>query len=300
MEYTQFKNKRIKRKTAMSIQSEITLLQSTKNEIGVAIMEKGVTVYDSDLFSTYPTRISQISMTPGDKDALFRSILERNVTELEIPEGAKYVASSRFRDITTLTSLTIPSTVTYIDQGAFYNCSSLQSITVNSTTPPSLIYHDVVGSEYWPLDNTNDCPIYVPSESVQAYKTAWPQYASRIYAQASPYALFNSMVDGSVSGAFEIPDGTLRIGDTAFYGLSGITSVTVPDSVTSIGDYAFSECSSMVSITFTSERPPVGTYYMFQGTDPNLVIYVPAASVAAYKAANNWSTYASQIQAIPT
>lgn len=300
MENAQFKNKRIKRKTAMSIQSEITLLQSTKNEIGVAIMEKGVTVYDSDLFSTYPTRISQISMTPGDKDALFRSILERNVTELEIPEGAKYVAGSRFRDITTLTSLTIPSTVTYIDEGAFYNCSSLQSITVNAATPPSLIYHDVVGSEHWPLDNTNDCPIYVPRNSVLTYKTAWPQYASRIYAQASPYALFNSMVDGSVSGAFEIPDGTLRIGDTAFYGLSGITSVTVPDSVTSIGSYAFSECSSMVSITFTSERPPAADYESFTGIDPNLVIYVPSASVDAYKHADKWSTYASQIQAIPT
>jgi len=300
MEYTQFKNKRIKRKTAMSIQSEITLLQSTKNEIGVAIMEKGVTVYDSDLFSTYPTRISQISMTPGDKDALFRSILERNVTELEIPEGAKYVAASRFRDITTLTSLTIPSTVTYIDEGAFYNCSSLQSITVNSTTPPSLIYHDVVGSEYWPFDNTNNCPIYVPSESVQAYKTAWPQYASRIYAQASPYALFNSMVDGSVSGAFEIPDGTLHIGAYAFYGLSGITSVTVPDSVTSIVSYAFQGCSSMASITFTSERPPVAGHEIFTETDPNLVIYVPAASVNAYKAASGWSNYASKIQAIPT
>lgn len=166
----------------MSIQSEITLLQNTKDGLRTAIMEKGVTVYDSDLFSTYPTRISQISMTPGDKDTLFRSILERNVTELEIPEGAKYIAADRFRDITTLTSLTIPSTVTYIDKSAFYNCSSLQSITVNATTPPTLIYSDTVGSEHWPLDSTNNCPIYVPAESVDAYKNAWPAYADRIQA----------------------------------------------------------------------------------------------------------------------
>ena len=39
----------------MSIQSEITLLQNTKKNLKSAIMEKGVTVYPSDIFSTYPT-----------------------------------------------------------------------------------------------------------------------------------------------------------------------------------------------------------------------------------------------------
>jgi len=34
------------------------------------------------------------------------------------------------------------------------------------------------------LENTNNCPIYVPSASVNAYKTAtnWSTYASRIQA----------------------------------------------------------------------------------------------------------------------
>ena len=193
----------------MSIQSEITILQNTKNEIGVAIMEKGVTVYDSDLFSTYPTRISQISMTPGDKDALFRSILERNITELDIPEGAKYIAANRFRDITTLTSLTIPSTVNYIDESAFYYCSSLRSITVKATTPPTLIYSDTVGSEHWPLDYTNDCPIYVPDESVDTYKAAsgWRTYASRIQSISTPVfrlvTQLPDMTDGDYLLAYE-------------------------------------------------------------------------------------------------
>ena len=66
----------------MSIQTEITLLQNTKDEIRTAIMEKGVTVYNNDPFSIYPTRIGQISTTAGDRDALFTDILERDITSI--------------------------------------------------------------------------------------------------------------------------------------------------------------------------------------------------------------------------
>lgn len=173
----------------MSIQSEITLLQNTKDGLRTAIMEKGVTVYDSDLFSTYPTRISQISMTPGDKDALFRSILERNVTELEIPDGVKYIAPYRFYGITTLTSLTIPATVETIGDYAFNGCSSLESITINAVNPPYLNSFTDGQTTYLPFDDTNNCPIYVPKNSVDAYKAAsnegWTRYASRIQAVKS-------------------------------------------------------------------------------------------------------------------
>ena len=321
-----------------TIQTQINLLKNTKSELRVAIMEKGVTVQPSDLFSTYPTRISQISTQSGTYDNSLKGLLEHSLASFTIPSGTEIIGQAAFRDNSMLQSVTIPSSVTSIGSFAFedctgltsltlsdsvtsigydafygctgltdvtigsgitsfgsyafYGCNSLTSITIDAVTPPTL------GTDVF--KNTNNCPIYVPSESVQAYKTAWPQYASRIYAQVSPYALFNSMVDGSVSGAFEIPDGTLHIGPYAFYGLSGITSVTVPDSVTSIVSYAFQGCSSMASITFTSERPPVAGYEIFTETNPNLVIYVPAASVDAYKGADGWHYYASKIQAIPT
>ena len=42
-----------------------------------------------------------------------------------------------------------------------------------------------------------------------------------------------------------IPDGVTSIGDYAFGGYSGLTSVTIPDSVTSIGSYAFNWCYSL-------------------------------------------------------
>jgi hypothetical protein len=73
--------------------------------------------------------------------------------------------------------MTIPSKVSVITTGIWRNCSSLESLTFLSVTPPDL-------GEYYSetFQNTNNCILYVPAESVNAYKAAdgWKEYASRI------------------------------------------------------------------------------------------------------------------------
>lgn len=98
------------------------------------------------------------------------------ITSLTIGSNPTRIPSGMFENCTKLTTLVIPSNISSIDGSAFYGCSGLTSITVESVTPPTL------GSSAF--DNTNNCPIYVPPESVDAYKAAngWSRYASRIQA----------------------------------------------------------------------------------------------------------------------
>jgi hypothetical protein len=94
-----------------------------------------------------------------------------------------------------------------------------------------------------------------------------------------------------------IPDSVTSIGERAFYLCDGLTSVTISDSVTSIGNYAFGYCSSLTSVYCKAITPPtlVGAGNTFAYNGSKRKIYVPTASVDAYKAATNWSTYANYI-----
>ena len=51
-----------------------------------------------------------------------------------------------------------------------------------------------------------------------------------------------TLVEGSDNSVIPTDGSVTSIGDSAFYGCSGLTSITIPDSVTNIGDHAFSVC----------------------------------------------------------
>ena len=55
-----------------------------------------------------------------------------------------------------------------------------------------------------------------------------------------------------------IPDSVTSIEGSAFSGCSGLTSVTIPNSVTSIGSSAFSGCSGLTSVTIPNSVTSIG------------------------------------------
>ena len=98
-----------------------------------------------------------------------------------------------------------------------------------------------------------------------------------------------------------IPNSVTSIGIDAFYGCEGLTSVTIPNSVTSIGEWAFSGCTGLTSMTVEATNPPLCVNEFGDGLDMpnhNIPLYVPAASVDTYKAADEWRKF-KNIQAIP-
>ena len=61
----------------------------------------------------------------------------------------------------------------------------------------------------------------------------------------------------------------------------------------------FNNNSSCASFTIHAETPPTIANNTITGLKADCIIYVPAASVDAYKAAQYWSARAAYIQAMP-
>lgn len=104
------------------------------------------------------------------------------LTSIIIPNNVTSIGANSFYQCENLLSVTIPASVEDIYSYAFKNCSNLISVTCLATTPP------VLHNDANPFENTNDCPIYVPSQSLETYRTTnrWSIYASRFQAIQTP------------------------------------------------------------------------------------------------------------------
>ena len=132
-----------------------------------------VTSIGSSAFS-YCSELTSIEI-PNSVTEIGSNVFQKcsKLTSVTIPNSITEISRYTFEGCSGLTSVTIPNSVTSIGGSAFSGCSSLTSVTIQATTPPSL------GSSAF--YNTN-CTIYVPAESVDAYKQAtnWSSLADRI------------------------------------------------------------------------------------------------------------------------
>jgi hypothetical protein len=94
-----------------------------------------------------------------------------------------------------------------------------------------------------------------------------------------------------------LPNIITSIGNNWFCNWSGLTSITIPGSVTELVVGAFTGCYSVGFYDFTHHTfvPTLNNTGVFNDIAADCEIRVPAALVDEWKAAANWSTYASKI-----
>ena len=233
--------------------------------------------------------------------------------ELQYFTGLTTIDDLAFLQCTSLTSVTLPSSLTSIGMQAFQGCSSLKSIVI----PESVTS---IGEAAF-LKCTNLKTINIPNK-VTTLEHGLFDYC---------YSLQNITIPSGVTTIADrvfancesletitIPNGVTVIGDSAFANCNTLKSIEIPNNVKTLGAYvgfncanlekvtigtgvtsldlaAFFRCRKLKEVYCKSTTPPAGSHNIFSENATGRKIYVPTASVSAYKSAAYWSDYVGAI-----
>lgn len=95
-----------------------------------------------------------------------------SLPSITLPEGLESIGNNALFQCTSLTTITLPSTIETIGNNVFRYDTYLNTLYIKATTPPS--------GNPQSADGFYITAIYVPTSSVDAYKTAWPDLAGII------------------------------------------------------------------------------------------------------------------------
>ena len=192
------------------------------------VVEEGNTMYDSRENCNAIIETATNTLITGCQNTI-------------IPNSLTSIEAYAFSHCDGLTSIIIPENVETIGIYAFHLCSGLTSVTIgNSVT--SIGY---------------DAFAYCSGLTSIVVEEGNTMYDSRENCNAIIETATNTLIRGCQNTI--IPNSVTSIGNCAFSGCSGLTSVTIPNSVTSIGYAAFDDCSSLTSITIPNSVTSIGS-----------------------------------------
>lgn len=235
------------------------------------------------------------------------------ITYCSIPHGVSSISTQAFYNCKNLEIIIIPKSITTMESMVFYDCFSLKIICFSDTITilKSKAFYQCYALEKVLLYNgllTIESECFF--ECFNLDKINIPQTLTslgygalqRCHALDSMY--LNNQIATIQTSTFRdchaistitLPQNLITIGDSVFSNCFSLNEINLPSTITNIGDYTFSECYGIKKYIINSIIPPTIFGTSFNGITIANKIYVPDESLAAYKAANNWSSISNNI-----
>ena len=157
-------------------------------------------VFNTHVFAYMPTSYSGAYTIPDGIESIAGRAFNlcKGLTSVTIPNSVTSIGEYAFSYCSGLTSVTIPNSVTSIGNGAFSGCSGLTSVTIEAKTPPAL------GHNAFAFGFGSGFDIYVPCGTLDAYKSAWSEYAFQIKYSPLEYQITGNVnIEGA--GSVQLP-----------------------------------------------------------------------------------------------
>ncbi len=192
-------------------------------------------------------------------------------SEFTMSDETKIMADASLKNNVALTQITLGKGLTSVPKNAFSGCTSISVLTI--PTDSTIVAEDAFA----------DCPITnaaVYISQISGLNKSKLEIVSLLGGESIEESAFYGC---SRLTSITIPSSVISIGKSAFEYCISLTSITIPNSVTSIGSFAFRDCTSLTSITIPSSVTSIGNYAFSQCTSlTSITIPNSVTSIGSY------------------